>query len=304
MGEWIVKTVALSALLFAPHWTEAKEPLGLIEQRYNQLIKIDDATFGSPDTERIKSLEAAYAKLFEASPVDLRGATNHDLIFLFRAAQRIHFYTHKPKYSEEMKVYLSSMESRSIANDNHRLDYYRSLISERDFADAEWYANTHAIPAKYRALPVRDQEKPLETSPAILEIDTDGKTLGIRQVNVETLHVVVVVTPWCHFARNGVHAIESTPDIAQALEGQAIWLMPVEGDLDIGAVKRWNAEHPKQSMVYAYDKDGWSMLSEWGTPTFYFFKNGHVVAQSVGWRSDEEGVAALRQNLKKIGLLK
>lgn len=300
----MVRMLVLLALSFVPPWIEAQESPGIIERRYNQLVEADNASFERPDTERFKSLEDVYIRLFEDKTIDWRHVTDSDLTFLFRAAQRIHFYTHEPKYGSEMAKYLAAMEARHIASENNRVDYYRSLIAERKFAEADRYTHLYSIPEKDHAPIMRDPGMVLQDLPAVLELDLDGKSLGVHQVNVDTLHVVVVATPWCHFARNGIRAIESHSDVAQALKGRALWLMPVEGNLDVAAVKKWNMEHPRQSMVYAYKKEHWSMLSEWGTPTFYFFKDGQVVAQLAGWRSDEEGVATLRENLKKIGLIK
>lgn len=290
-------------ILLLPMLAIAQEGSGSIEQRYNRLVEVDDSTFGNPEPERNRSLEAAYVDLFEDGSHDRRRVDDHDLTLLFRAAQRIHFYTHKSKYEEEMARYLDVMESRGIATPVNRLDYYRSLIAERRFGDAERYAQSANISPNDRVPAIRTSPDEFIGSPAVLEVVSDGQSLRIHQLRVEDMSVVVVVTPWCHFARHGLGAISLNPEIAQALKGRVIWLMPVEGNLDVGAVRQWNAEHPEQSMVYAYKKEGWSMLPDWGTPTFYFFKRGRVVAQQVGWRSDAEGVAALRGNLKKIGLM-
>jgi hypothetical protein len=47
--------------------------------------------------------------------------------------------------------------------------------------------------------------------------------------------------------------------------------------------QRWNHEHPAMQHTIAYRNDEWPMIDWWGTPTFYFIKDGAVIAKFVGW---------------------
>ena len=72
------------------------------------------------------------------------------------------------------------------------------------------------------------------------------------------------------------------------------------GSVDL--VGDWNAQHPELPMAFMYARSDWPMFHAWGTPTFYFFRDGKLDQTVEGW--PEEGRRdALIEAATRVGLL-
>jgi hypothetical protein len=53
--------------------------------------------------------------------------------------------------------------------------------------------------------------------------------------------------------------------------------------------------------VYTYRANEWPEIEYWGTPAFYFYKNGELRYKVIGWNKRREKY--IEQGLKEVGLL-
>ena len=48
-------------------------------------------------------------------------------------------------------------------------------------------------------------------------------------------------------------------------------------------VGEWNAAHPGFLLSFLHAREDWPMFRSFATPTFYFFRDGQLVATVEGW---------------------
>lgn len=129
-----------------------------------------------------------------------------------------------------------------------------------------------------------------------------GGRLEIENVDVERgSRVVVVAHPLCHFTRDAMKAIDADPFVKKAMHSHAVWIAPPDRNMDFTAFSEWHDTHPDAPIFIAYGYSSWPEMGEWGTPTFYFFKDGQLAGTIVGWPKGGR-MNDLKAGLTKIGL--
>jgi len=81
----------------------------------------------------------------------------------------------------------------------------------------------------------------------------------------------------------------------------AVWL--ADQNQSLQATRDWNRKFPKQPIHIAWQDSQWSMLNNWGMPTFYIFKHGKLVEEWNGWPSDSAALKTVRIKLQAAGVL-
>jgi hypothetical protein len=270
-----------------------------IEKRLD-VISRAEMTFGVPERARLAGIQAAYAELAHAAgPLD--HVSNRDLALLYDGAYREAFYVHDAGTIRDMAKFLDAMQERGIAAEDHYRNMYDTFAGARMFAGARALAKQHPVP-DLEATPELREADLAPGQPTELAVDPNARVLLRRSVDLQPAQVVVVSHPQCHFSHNAMRDIEADPVLREAFLKHAKWLAPQHDNLEFDAIQRWNREHPEMEHAIAYRDDEWPMIDSWGTPTFYFFKDGAVRAKVEGWPKEgsrTELLAALRQ----VGLL-
>lgn len=242
----------------------------------------------------------------------IRHLSRTDLKSLFKAT--ITVVMHNPQsglYQSDMARVFGELERRRIAGPWADQWRYELLIESRRFQEAHRFALKHPK-AKLQPLPKITQNGPLpKGAPTELMIKTGKREIVRRPVDIKRgTRIVVVVSPFCHFARHGLSAVNADPVLRNVFMKHAIWLAPDTPPLAFNAYQRWDLQHPKEQIEITYSDREWSMISDWGTPTFYFFKNGKLVTELIGWFSKPDpkypkggSISSIKTALKKIGLL-
>ncbi len=116
--------------------------------------------------------------------------------------------------------------------------------------------------------------------------------------------VIVISHPGCGFSKAAVAAIRDDPELNDLMNAHARWVASPYTSLTDGAISKWNAENPAQSFRYADASSDWPEINYWGTPSFYFFRDGELAAKVVGWPKDDAPGrrALLRQGFRAIGI--
>ena len=272
-----------------------------IEKRFDSFYQFEVKSPSLPYKEKAVLISQKYDELF-APRHDIRSfkeVRDVELDMLFRAAYLTAFYTFDAKHVMDMKRVLVELEKRGIASDRHRLDMYQSLVAARMLTEARAFSQKFPTPTMENLPALREEAGIRRSEPTEWALIADASELLRQPVHLDqAVQILIVSHPLCHFSQNAVRDIYSDPLLRAVFIGRTKWLAPQSGTLDIKVFQQWNREHPEAQMTFAYKQDEWPMIDYWGTPSFYFFKNGKVAAKVVGWPKGgqrAELLAALRQ---------
>ncbi|MBD3653170.1 hypothetical protein [Kangiella sp.] len=167
---------------------------------------------------------------------------------------------------------------------------------------------------EYNELELDHQELSFPALPKISKLEKtelDGRP--ILQVTDEGLsiishrfpsagYVIVVGHPLCHFSQNARRDIASDAVLSNIMRHKSSWLIPPGRRLYFAETLEANQASNLSPFAYAHAKSDWPEIGYWGTPTFYFYYNGQLRHQLVGWPG-EANIAELKKGLVMIGLL-
>jgi hypothetical protein len=247
---------------------------------------------------RLAGIQKAYVDLVRtAGPPDR--LDDHDLALLFDGAYREAFYMHDPATVRDAEKFLNAMQKRGTATDEQYRLMHETFMGARMFDEARELAKQHPVPG-LEAVPDLRSSVLVPGQPTELAVDPTARVLLRESVDMQLEQVVIVSHPRCHFSANAMQYIAADPVLRVALD-HARWLAPQHDHLELDAIQQWNREHPEMQHVIAYRNDEWPMIDSWGTPTFYFIKNGTVVAKVEGWNGDKTK-ADLLAGFRSIGV--
>jgi hypothetical protein len=275
-----------------------------MERRFDALSRIDEATRDLPYQARAGVMGTAYEQLFAfvRASQTLDEIDGPDLDLLFRAAYLAAFYTIDERHVRDMTTFLDELQGRELASEGHYMHMYEAFIKARMLAEARELARRHPLP-ELEALPeLREAADLVAGRPTEWVVDPGKRELLRRSVDLQPAQVVIVSHPRCHFSQAAMQEIQTDPVLGKIFHEHARWLAPQDTRVDFDVLQQANREHPEQETSLAFRRDEWPMIDSWGTPTFYFFKDGAVSAKLEGWPREgrrPELLAALRQ----VGLL-
>lgn len=115
-------------------------------------------------------------------------------------------------------------------------------------------------------------------------------------------HIVVVSSPICNPCKRLFTWLKSEPKLMKVMAQNTTWLTPAEGQLFVEEMLSTYQTYQPIKLNYAHHQNEWPEISYWATPTFYFYQDGHLVGQIVGWprAGRKEKLLAV---LTKLGLL-
>jgi hypothetical protein len=276
-----------------------------MEQRFAELSRIERMVRQLPERQRIAIIGTGYERM--VAPIraheELDGIDDNGLEALYRAAQLAAFYTRDRAHVRDMASFLNMLQERGLASKADYVNMYETFIGSRMLTEARALARQHPI-SELEVLPE------LHEAPDIVPrrstewvVNPNKRELLHRNADLRSpAQVVIVAHPLCHFSRAAVHDIQADPVLGKMFQAHAKWLMPQGNRIDFDVVQQWNRQHPGQEVTLTFQREEWPMIDSWSTPTFYFLKNGAMVAKVEGWPKAgrrSELLAALRQ----IGLM-
>ncbi|HEV2538939.1 MAG TPA: hypothetical protein VGU03_04460 [Frateuria sp.] len=216
-----------------------------------------------------------------------------DLELLRRAAMEAYADTNESYILNDYLLDVDELARRGIASRRAYRDEVYAFIQARMFGRAQRVALEHPeagispIPEVTLAKGFRDD------APAVLVWDKKGNRFIAKNIDLRNFRLVIVGHPLCHFTQRAVSDISNNNKLKQVTTG-ALWILPQDGTLDPTVIAQWNATHPAQPMAIAYLESKWPGFSYWGTPTFYFLKNGAVIRSVIGWPSNGNAGALIQ----------
>ncbi|HEX7060607.1 MAG TPA: hypothetical protein VF200_01490 [Woeseiaceae bacterium] len=203
----------------------------------------------------------------------------------------------------KVAVVFAALEEKGWADDRLTGYMHRLLLTFRRFDEAKAFRQSHpqqGLPAAPPIIPLSSTSG--DDVRTVLRFINNGSALEREAVDWQSSSKVIVIGhPECHFSRDAVAAIASDPELAKAMSTVAIWLTPAFTSLTDGSVVVWNKENPTYAYRYVESDADWPEVNYWGTPSFYFIKQGELVKKVVGWPEDGR-TDELWAGLRAIGL--
>ena len=268
-----------------------------IEQRYDELV-LEKPDPSIPDAERFARIGQHYDQLFASDqlPARMHSTSSPDLRLLKRATDQALFAVPDTAHIAQLQRNLAEMQQRDMVDDVDFQSLYNALLVSRQFASAEDLARQHPGMAVDTVPILRKSEAAPHGWPTALTVAAQGRTMMREAIDLSTpLRIVVVAS--CHFSEDAARAVESDAQLRPLFARHAIWIASQRES--IHSVTDWNHKFQDQPIRLAWQDSEWSMLDSWAMPTFYVFRNGHLISKFSGWHD----LATLKQSLREAGAL-
>lgn len=272
-------------------------PESEIERLFDQLSAIGPHT-SLPDVQRFAAEKHDYDRLFARfQHADrLRELSAPDLRRLVRALRRALYAVPDAGHVAQLRDDLAEMQRRGMIEDADFIELYRAELGTRAFDRAAALRRQHpgmGVPALPSFV---SGDAPPAGVPTALSVDVASGTMRRLAVDLGgPLRIVVIAG--CHFSEDAARAIEDDAMLRPLFARHSTWLAAPSQRID--EVVEWNRRFRELPMLVAWRQSEWSMLPDWGMPSYYVFRHGRLASRFSGWL----GLDALRQSLREAGAL-
>ena len=272
-----------------------------VADRYDDWQRADHAAIEMEAPARTRRMAEVYEKDFGdlIRPDRLRTMTVDDLRLVYRASASATLLTNDENRFPGATRVFDALEARGATSAFERETQYKLLVDLRHLSAAKLFAE-HYPAQMFEKLPGITELPGCcgSSRPDMFAVASRDRLLRLPAPSAS---IVVVAHPLCHFTQEAIRAIENDAPLAAALEKSWLWIAPQSSTFALDAFEQWNREHPRAKLNIAYRQSEWPMPAIWETPTFYFFKNGLIVATVRGWPADGH-LGELRNDAKAVGL--
>lgn len=225
--------------------------------------------------------------------------TVSELELLFRAAYILVTNTQNHEHIKDMNGLLSEMEKRGSVRKIFYTNLFKALVLTRSFEEAR-QLQADQPKVNFGKLPsFRDSPALNQQSPTVWNVDLQKNEYLRQNMQLRGNHIIVVSHPSCNFSWKALSAIHADPVLSPLFFNKTTtWLLPQSENIELETIRLLNSNFPEiNAKIVVYEAE-WSQLDTWATPTFYFLKDGVMVAKVVGWPEGgnrEKIVAALKK---------
>lgn len=137
----------------------------------------------------------------------------------------------------------------------------------------------------------------------ILSATSDIRALDQDSFEMSSFSGVVVVThPQCLFTKMFLEDVKEDAGLYSDFKTQSLFLVSPWQMMPGNKLYNYQTDYPDIRMAYATDTSEWDEIDYWGSPTFYFVKEGQRVKKIVGWpkREREQRLLDMKDAFKLI----
>lgn len=225
-----------------------------------------------------------------------------DLENLFQITREAVFYTKEPQQAENMALIIEQLQSRKKATTQHFEEMYYTYVLTRRIKEAEKLKNDHPELKLSKNFIFIENEIIEKDTPSLWRV-IDGNTFERKKININSgVKILLVAHPNCHFSNNAIKDISSNQNLMKTLLKYLILIVPQSRNFYPEEIYTWNKNNQNFPMYISHIDKEFNMIDYWGTPSFYFIKNGILISTMVGWprgKGDEQ----ISELLGKIKLL-
>jgi len=282
----LVHGVLLAALMGGPAYAQAvteDQRSQQIEGFRDEVAALHTSGLDSGGVEFARRVSRHYETL-RAHYRPMSTLTDRELLDLFKATTTAIFYTNDAAYLPDIVAAFDLLERRGQVTEKVRSDMRSSLVRVRAFDElaGQGLAGENEVPA-LRQAPDLNQDMPL-----VIRADGSGRPLVENYQWQKGLSVIVVYGPHCAPSKKALTAISADRELAEFFRERALWLMPVDDDVHVAAMKQLAMNPASSRVAVAYNRSSWPQIDSWTTPMFYFFDDGTLTHVEKGWRSDTQ----------------
>ena len=285
-------------VLPVPCWAAAPTDM---QRRFDEFNKVIRDMLELPEHARVPAITARFDALFDAyfAGQSLAALSDAEVELLFRATDDMAYFPSGAKYTDLLMRTHGELLRRSIATSRHHAALHGELIEARRFSEARALYRAH--PEDLEALPELVAE-PID-APSVWAVDVTPNRLTRQALDADRTSIVALVHPRCHFSQKALATILSDPLLRPMFARHATLIVPTERAFRIDEVRQWNQEQPEFPMAFMHTRSDWPMFRAWGTPVFYFFRDGKLEETVDGWPQGGSREALLQAGTR-LGLLK
>jgi|GEM_PF-5346211 len=214
---------------------------------------------------------------------------------LFRALDIVSFYTNDRDATTKLKSVAEELARRKELKPWQNLRVAEALASARLNDRLEEFAAKHPSRSDILSVPDADHiERALHTekSQAIWTEKFRFPPGGF---------LIVVGDPRCHFTVSAAEEFGKDPELSKMLNTRSKWVIPQVRGLTMSLLTQWNSAHEPFRMSVVHLEKQWPEITDWATPTFYFYRDGVLVEQQIGWHGPRR-LQDIVDGLKRVGL--
>ncbi len=186
------------------------------------------------------------------------------------------------------------MERRKLMDAAALKTRHRLYVAQRRFDEAR-SLRARFPKVDFHLVPVIQNSKPFKHGDiSVIEAASDRLIRKPLDVSQKT-GVIMVGSTGCFFSRFAMEHISEDETLNRLFQEHSLGLMGSWDILSIPAVIEYNAGPAPVKLQYVWSETEWPQINYWGTPTFYFLKDGEVVYRHIGWLKEDR-----MQNLEKM----
>lgn len=256
--------------------------------------------------EKARRLGALHAE-FHVSRDALKDMAADEVRAVFRASDMLTSYmliageTGAESSVLDMAVAFAELQRRGTteaADDRAMLD---ALVAIRRLDKAAELKAATATLADVAVPGIRVDPAVSGDEPAAIEVESSAA--GVARPVQMSLPLRIVIVSGCHISDQAISVIDQDPALRDAFAaGNAVWLVPADKNNDFEEIAAWNRRFPRQNLSVSYRNDAWKGIDFSRIPSFYFYRDGELVASHQGWTKGSVPLEIIRA-LKEMGLL-
>ena len=310
-GSMLMTTLKQRVLLFAVSFfllnTAANAASLDLKLSYFRDAEKSYFTEGSTQTlqEFGRRLEAAYRTSLkpEIAPARLKRLNDKDLGALFDITDKVAFYSESGDVAKDMEGPFLEISNRRLAMKQRVTDFHYVCLLTRRFDAASTLVKKYPEAHLLHPPLIRKSVHFAKTERVFSIAD------GVRSVSIEKLswkkgpRIIMLSSPTCNPSNQAISDIESDPSLKLLFEAHALLIHSSHDIAELPEIVAWKQKHPSLRNYIAYSSADWPQFKKWGTPTFYFIKDGKILSSFGGWKDPvSESKAALVRGMELIGL--
>jgi hypothetical protein len=239
---------------------------------------------------------------FQLEKTNLNELSSKDLHKLFNIMVHVNFYNQEKLLRLYLKKIISIKKSKGEIISNLLEMLHSAYIRSRSIQEAKQLESEYPdlnLPKTYSLLVKRQADR------SYLELNNEEQSLVSHGFEFKKGgYVIVISSPVCSPSKRFLKWLRTSENskLQKIFESNALFITPTDSSFYIEQMREENLKNAPLKLNYAFNKEEWPEIQLWATPTLYFFYDGKLLGQLVGWPKEGRN-EELVDGLKKVKLL-
>jgi hypothetical protein len=231
--------------------------------------------------------------------LDLNGLSSKRLHVLFNLLWHTYYFSFEPELIEHLQNIVKIKRDMGEYIDNLLITIHEALIMDRDIVSAKHIENDNPRISFSPTMPINIGSN---MNRSILK--SNSLTNNLQRVPFDFPrggYLVIIASPVCSASNRFMSWLNEQNELKSILKSNALFITPSDSSFYITEMKKLNKKVSPITINYSYKENEWPEIKLWETPTFYFYYNGKLKSQLVGW-VEVSSSNKLLSELKSINL--